>query len=466
VALAAVAPRTLADTRHPRTTAEEAGSVTPENDYYEPYDLRRYGADPTGATVSDRAMASAITVCGASGGTIRAPAGHYTFASQINLANKRSILVTGDAAATGGAQPATRFTYVGGDDRVFINLNSAVGCQLRGLQISHRDPHYTGTYVKCSNSGTNDPSFCALIDCVLGSNAGHGNLHLDLDKCIDFTAERCHFSYGNPSVRGQMPQGRGYSNVIRFRDCEWNACHAPPVQDGGQAWTFTACTFEGLLSGGAGALYTSPDTFFNALTITGCWFGDARAPGKWLDIFGNGIHISGNYISGNTAGAIGIALRGCVGVQIAGNLFDQLLAGVDFSAGPCRDIVVQGNVANLVKTGFSNTDNIPTGSLVWGPNYGLGAPGNRHQKVASDGYEADAGSGILRQWGAAPLREGAARQTIAFPLKFPTQCYSVVATLSSPPGVAYVSRIDAASFETAVQGTIGAATLYWQAIGI
>jgi hypothetical protein len=461
------APQAPAETPHARTAAETAASVWPRDHQYPPLDLRRYGADPTGVTPSDAAMANAIAVCGASGGTIRAPGGLYSFGGQIGLAGRRSIIITGDAAATGGALAATCFTYTGADDRVFINMNSAVGCHLRGLQITHRDPRYTGTYIKCSNVGGNDPSLCTVMDCVLGSNAGRGNLHLDLDKCIEFTAERCGFSYGNPSVRGQAARGRGYSNSIHFRDCQWSANHMPAVQDGGQAWTFTGCTFENLLSGAAGALYSSPGTAFNALAIIGCWFGDASAPGTWIDVYANGVLISGNYISGNTAGTTGIALRRSIGVKIAGNLFDQLRVGIDFPAGPCRDIVVQGNVASLVKTGFDSTDNVPTGSLVWGPNYGFGAPGSSHQRLASDGYVADAASGILRQWGAAAITAEAPTHTIRFPMKFPTQCFNVVATLSggSSSGGARVSGVSAASFQATIQGGAGAATLYWQAVG-
>ena len=454
-------------TRHPRTAAEVAANVTPENESYPPLDVRRYGADASGAKTSDRALTNAIAVCGASGGTVSMPAGLYAFSGQISLAGKRSIIIAGEAAATGGAQAATHITYTGADNRVFINMNSAVGCQLRGLQITHRDPHYSGTYVTCGNAGGNDPAFCALLDCVVGSSAGPGNVHLDLDKCIQFTAERCNFVYGNPSVRGRS--SRGYSNVIRFRDCQWAACHSAPIHGGGQSWTFEGCTFEGMLSGAAGALFSGdPTGAFNGIAIVGCWFGDASAAGTWIDIFGNGVQASGNYISGNVHGPTGVALRRSVGVQFAGNLLDQLLVGLDFAEGPCRDIVVQANIANLVTTGFKNAENVPTGSLVWGPNYGLGAPGSTHQRLSADGYCADAQSGVLRQWGATPISGGGGTRAISFPMKFPSQCFNVVATLSadSDSGSARVSKLSATGFEATIQGAAEGATLYWQAVGV
>lgn len=162
-----------------------------------------------------------------------------------------------------------------------------------------------------------------------------------------------------------------------------------------------------------------------------------------------------------------MALHRSVGVQFAGNLWDQLLIGFDFADGPCRDIVVQGNIANLVTTGFRNADKVLTGSLVWGPNYGFGSPGSGHVLLAANGYTADASSGLIRQWGAAPLSGGRATQVVSFPLRFPGQCLNVVASLSagSNPGTVSVGAVSAAGFESTVYGANGAATLYWQALG-
>jgi len=243
--------------------------------------------------------------------------------------------------------------------------------------------------------------------------------------------------------------------------------HTAPVQGGGEAWTFDGCTFEGLLSGAAGGLYCSgPETAFNGLVVTGCWFGDATAGGAWLDMCANGALISGNFISGNKSAVTALALRKSVGVQICGNLFAVLAAAIDFVQ-PCQDIVVQGNICNTVGTGLRNADNVPTGSLVWAPNYGLGAPGNNHQRLGASGYAADAAAGVLRQWGTATVGRGGGTRVISFPIKFPTQCLNVVATLSGAGSVGSVavSSLTAASFEASVQGAAADSVLYWQALG-
>jgi hypothetical protein len=428
-------------------------------------DVRHYGADPTGASTSDAAIGSAIAALGEAGGTLRFPSGTFVFEQTINLGGKHSVVIVGDGVTTSGSPSATRLLYAGKGDGVFINMNAAVGCHLRGLQIAHRDAHFKGTYIKCSNVGTNDPAFCTLVDCVLGSSVGPGTVHLDLDKCIEFTAERCNFIYGNPSVLGRS--AHGYSNVIRFRDCQWAGNHVAPVRGGGQAWMFDGCTFESLVSGAAGALVSADAAgAFNGLVITGCWFGDASAGGTWIDIYGYGAHICGNYISGSTRGVIGVALHRCVGAQFAGNLWAGLSVGLDFADGPCRDIVVQGNIADGVTTGFRNADKAMTGSLVWAPNYGFGSPGTGHVMLGSNGYTADASCGLIRQWGAAPVTSAKMTQ-VTFPLRFPAQCLNVVATLSggSNPGTVAVGSISAAGFESTVYGASGATMLYWQALG-
>jgi hypothetical protein len=60
-----------------QTSAEASVGVVPTAMQYVPGDVRRYGADPTGAAASDTAWANAILVCGATGGRMRVPAGTY-----------------------------------------------------------------------------------------------------------------------------------------------------------------------------------------------------------------------------------------------------------------------------------------------------------------------------------------------------------------------------------------------------
>jgi hypothetical protein len=450
-----------------RTAAEIAAAVTPVNFSYPPYDIRRYGADPTGVAGSDTALASAIAVCGTVGGTIRLPNGKYLFTSQIAMNVKTGIILQGDGATTGGIQAATLMTYSGASSP-WINMDSSVGCQFRDLQLSSTNAGFSGTYIRSNNSGSGDPAFNGMSGCVVGSAAGSGNIHWDLNKHICFTAERCNFIGGKPSIRGA--QAGGYSNVIKFIDCHFAASYQAPVQDGGQAWTFIGCTFEPLTSGAPGALLSNASgRIWTGTTIEGCWFGDSTATvGTWIDIYGGSLTFKSNYLSGNQTGSTGIILRTFNGAVINGNSLTSLLVGFSFQNAPCGQIVLKGNVLNNVTTAVLNGNNVNTGTFDWGANFGLTTPGTNHGSIGINGYMVES-TGLIRQWGLATgLSNG--NNTITFPLAFPSNCFNITATLSGVLSVAnahcFTTTPTVTNFVINVQDA-GATTdtAYWMAIG-
>jgi hypothetical protein len=150
---------------YPQTSAEIAASITPSDYGYPPFDIRRYGADPTGALASDTAMTSAIAVCGTTGGTIRLPAGTYTFAGQIALNQKAApIILQGNGGVDAGSLAPTVLQY-SGTTSPWIDMRSSSGCQIRDCQLFHTNVSFTGTYIKCGNDGTHgDSSLCAIRD--------------------------------------------------------------------------------------------------------------------------------------------------------------------------------------------------------------------------------------------------------------------------------------------------------------
>lgn len=464
---------------NPQTPAEIAAGVTPTNFSYPPLDLRRYYSGGT----YDIALANAISVCGANGGTITLVGGSYSFANAINLQGANSVIIQGQSAMTGGAQPAVRFSYTGTGSGVWINMNDATGCQFRGIQFVHTSASFTGTYIQC-NHLTLDPAFNGLFDCTLGSSVG-GVTHLDLNKCVEFTCERVNFIYGNPSV--SLAQASGYSNVIRFRDCQWNNCITTPVQNNGpaQAITFESCTFENLLvntggasggtSVGAAVLSVSSTGQFAGLSFIGCWFGDitSTATCTWIDVYGNGLFFAGNYISGNVTGTTAIVLRQFGGAEIVGNDFDHLLRGVNFFVASCVDIVIQANTFNTVTTTFANPNNVSQGSFVWAPNFGLSAtpPGSNHGILASPGFMPRP-DGLIEAWGSATVTTGTPLAITYAGAGLPnmsTQTFNVDLTLAGPSGTtnsAYLSgALATTGFTINVGGTAGTSTVLWRALG-
>jgi hypothetical protein len=454
---------------YPQTTAELAAGITPTNYVFKMFDIRRYGADPTGTNNSDTALASAISVCGTTGGTITLPAGLYTFSNQIALNAKTSIILQGDAAATGGGQPATRVAYQG-TLSPWINMDSSVGCQLRGLQIMHTNASFTGTYIRSNNDGTHgDPAFIGLFDCTVGSSiGGTGNLHLDLNKHNAFTAERCNFIYGNPSVRGA--QSGGYSNSIKFRDCRFGSGLVAPVQDGGQAWTFEGCDFEALTSGAAGAILSSASgRTFNGLNITGCWFGDAASvTGSWIDIYGQSLILKGNYISGNASNSTAVVLRTFVSSVIEGNTFDTFLVGINFATATCSGVVLKGNTFNAVTTVISNPSNIASATFDWGANFGLSSPGSTHGILGTNGADVSS-TGLITQWGTVNPASFGAHAITPFQVPFATACYNVTATLSgvaATTATIFISALSTTGFTYTIQdGSSTTDSFFWTAIG-
>lgn len=519
------------------TSAEIIAGVTVANLAYQPFDLRRYGADSTGGTPSDAAMLSAIAVCGVTGGTIRAPAGTYSFANPMVFQGAQSIVIQGDGAATGGGPPATVFEYTGTGSGVWINCDSAVGVQFKGIQFIHTNSLFTGTYATFNHGGPdNDSAFCGFFDCVFG-NSISPTLHLDLDKCTIFTAERCDFINGNPSVRGQSSSGSSYSNVISFRDCLWQGCQVAPIQNGGQAWEVDRCAFESLGSAGspAGAFLSNGSSQFVGLRITACWFGDVGAAaftasiagttltvtavssgtivvgqtlsgsgitagtvitglgtgsggvgtytvnnsqsvaseamtaspaGTWINISGQAVEVSANYISGNAAGTTGIAIGGN-GITIQANVFIGLLNGISFTSG--GQLTVQDNIATSVTNPWANTSNIVLGQLIFGPNFGFGVPVG-HGIVGTNGFRVHP-DGTIEQWG---LFTGAVNgsNTVTFAtanIAFPNACFNVQCTLSGVVNLTatiFAGTVSKTGFHATIDdSTATADTFYWRAVG-
>lgn len=462
-----------------RTAAEIAANVTPTNYSYPPLNLLRYGADSTGVSPCDTAFNNAVAVCGSAGGTIRAPAGIYSFASANTALNaKTSIVIQGDGAATGGATAATKFQFTGTGAGVWFSMNSAVGVQFRGIQFVHTQAGFTGTYFQNNNDGSHgDPHDCGLFDCTVGSNVGTGTIHLDLNKCILFRAERCEFSYGNPSV--SLAKAAGYSNVITFRDCTWASNYVTPIQNiasSAQTVLFDGCSFENLTTGALGALSSAASTaIFDGVTFSGCWFGDATVnSGSWIDIYGAGLSFTGNYLSGGaSAFGTGITLRQFAGASIKGNVITNLVNGLNLAVANCNNIEIAECPLNNVTNFVINGNNAPMGQLIWYPNFGVTSPpSSNHGIYASPGFEPNP-DGTIEAWGSATVTTGtplAVTYAGAGLPNMPNSTLTVQLTLASPSGTTnsvYLSgALATTGFTINVGGTAGTSTVLWRAKGV
>lgn len=468
----------------PQTDAETSAGVTPSNKLYAELNFLRYGADPSGVSTSDQAFNDAVAVAKEiPGGTIVVPPGLYSFASANTALNAVSgVIIQGAGGPTSGLQPGTRFQYTGTGTGVWFALNSAQGVWFRGIQFVHTKSGFTGTYFQCNNDGTNgDPSNCGLSDCAVGTSVG-ALLHLDIDTCINFLAERCTFQYygSSGSVRGA--KAAGYANANTFRDCEWFNGSAAPIQNAGphQAWVFSRCTFEALsqaTNSPAGAILSTASTgTWSGLVMEGCWLGDCgTATGTWVDGYFDGAVFMGNYISGNATGTTAFKLRASLGVAITGNSFNDLLNGIDFAAATCGFVTVKGNTANSVTNPWVNPSNCTLGTLDWGANFGFGVPSGHGFPVNDDGARVYAdgtggtAQGGIDQWGSSTVTTATGTITIfdVTGLAFPNKCTNVVGNISASANTnsLYLTP-DGVNFTYTITGTMPASlTFSWQAKG-
>jgi hypothetical protein len=209
---AAIAQRAQAQTCtapcYAQTAAEIAANVTPVNYGYAPYDIRRYGGDPTGGVSSDAAMASAIAVCTGSGGVIRVPVGTYLFNSPIVINNRSGIVIEGDGCETIELGAVTTLKYSGTSSGNWIQITAAFGCGLRKLQLVNTSTSFTSSMVQVATS-----NFC-FADTVT-FNTTFTCSHLNLDTAVNFYATQCLFLNGTSSVLGQNQSGSSTRIVHR-----------------------------------------------------------------------------------------------------------------------------------------------------------------------------------------------------------------------------------------------------------
>jgi hypothetical protein len=442
-----------------RTAAEIAASVTPVNYAYAPYDLRRYGADPTGVVPSDTAMGSAISVCNV-GGVIRAPAGTYLFNNPIVITGKSGITIEGDGCETIVAGAGTVFKYTGATSTNFIQISGGCfGCGIRRLQIENTSSAYTGSMLEDAAS-----NYTFTEKVTFNITAGSGT-HLNLDTAVNFYATECAFVNGSSSVLGQSASGTSFSNVVVFNRCAWASQSSTPIIYGGNDWVFRDCTWESLANGKAGAFSNqSATTPQLGITFDGCWFGDVTSGGNtWITCIGEAFNFRGNYIAGEATATSAIALQ-CAGIDIRGNFFNVLNIGVNFGVGACSGVVMQGNYFSAVTNQIANGANAPTNSLI-NPN-SPNIPGNsRFFSLAANGYEWSP-NGKMDQWFVASVSNGA--NAVSFPIAFPTACFNVTATLGTHQvgtATCYVSALTATGFTLTVVDNAGTDTAYIRAVG-
>jgi len=310
--------------------------------------------------------------------------------------------------------------------------------------------------------------------------------HLNLDKCIQFTASRVNFLNGNPSVIGQANGGASYSNVVGFWVCQWtgSSIAAPAggmIQNGGTSWVFINCTLEGIGTSLATAtpsgLYSGTGTQWLCLVFKGGWLGDVGASasaGTWFNIAGQGIDISNNYISGNGAAGntTGMTFQQVNGMTLQNNILIGLLNGVNFASGTSGQIDVRQNI--YVSSGVGNAwlgtaAHVGLGQMTFGSNFGMGVPAGQGVIATNNSFTVRGDNTIEMQGNASVT--GGTPVTITFssvlgqavPNSTLVGCSCTLVSPGVATNTAYITAPSATGITLNVNGT-GANTVQWRAV--
>ncbi len=170
---------------YPRTAAEISAGVTPTNFQYEPGNVLRYGADPTGAVSSAAAFQAAHDGLGSRGGLIRVPAGDYYLPTTVTFTVP--IKMVGDGTSIKNDLGASRL-ITDGSNFIFTITPSPVNVSYEFHSLLFQDTGTTsaGGITFTAGSARHLFSMCSFED----FNVGIG---IKLNLAIIYTAQACNF---------------------------------------------------------------------------------------------------------------------------------------------------------------------------------------------------------------------------------------------------------------------------------
>ena len=278
------------------------------------------------------ALQAAIDALPATGGTLVVP-GKFFHASTLDFDDMRSVVIEGVGSVSGGAETESQLVYTG--TGTAIRARSTFGFAAKGIWIRFNNDSHSGTLIDLGHSAAaTDTQHAVFERCLIGSGTGSidgTGILVSLDKAIICTFRDVTFNGGNIGVQGRV-NAASYSTTCRFYGCSFLSMATIAVKNAGEAYLFSNCAFQDLISGNAGAYLEDSAVPSIALKFDNCWFGDANTSGTWISLtstsraptvedcrFGNG--------------AVGIALGSDVSApRITGNDFDQTTTAITLGA--------------------------------------------------------------------------------------------------------------------------------------
>ena len=359
-------------------------------------------------------LGAAVTALGGPG-RIQCGFGTIALGASLDVSLSNGITIEGVSGNTAGATPGTVIAFSGTGSGSAINAQSTSGFTLKNLMLLYSSSSFTGRLVDLRGGiAGGDTTFATIKDCYLGSSGGinTADVLVDLNKAHTSRVVRCSLRNAVHLVRGKgINTDYSVSNTIEnsyFRDA--TTAH---ISNPGDGWTIKGCTWEPLVSGGAGAVICDAGVLSNGLSVLGGWAGDvaAAAGGIMFDISGEAFSIVGTLIGGNT-GSTGVKIRSNngYGYRISSR-FEGPATGIDLSGVLPRSYDFSGSsfssgVTTHITSGYPLTqlDTIGNGSeALQVRNTGGGAAGEAMirfvaQKTTSQTWDAgiDPGGGTSK----------------------------------------------------------------------
>jgi len=320
------APTTFTTLNLLQTAAEAAAGVTPTNYGYPPGDVRRYGADPTGAADSSNAIETA-----ANSGETRVTYGNAATYKITRILNFHTSGVTHDMRGATVTQVTTNTTaiIVGYNGSSFVKTDNTT---FLGGKLVGADNGLTTTYSVGISifPPTNNPY-------TLGAGCSHTSfIDIAIDSfcmCIAATGADDLFVDGllGTNMQYHPPLSAGGYGVLA------QTCFGVKVTE--------RCRFIGGTNS-RHAVYISadPGRTFNAQNV--CY-----------DVFIGGIYVDWSLVTGVTGFEYGIAIRSAIGCNVIGPVLNQTWGGVtyDLQNGTCSNLTIDGVTCYNMRSGGGGT---------------------------------------------------------------------------------------------------------------
>jgi hypothetical protein len=433
-----------------------------------------FGAVGDGVADDTAAIQAAYDSLTSGQGTIYFPAGIYNYTA-LNFDGSLGLHIVGEGAI---ATTILRCTSTLATDG--IKFRSTFDCTASFITFDHSSASFTGylTDMRHKPVGGIDTQGMYFFRCTFASQ-GYDKYSAKgacLDQATLCTFEGCKFVSLLRPIDGQNPLGGGYSNGMRFKNCQFADNVGYNFNYLGEQWSFDDCNFQASHGGAQLICFSDNTTSWRGLAFKNCGVYDAIALGAsmlnlgtgsgltvenglwggrgdlgsttWLNATGTvtGVNVKGTTFSMFTNIAVAGAAN-CLGWNISGgNIF------IPITGQPITSTVMLSSRANAPDAKFDG--NVPNVSL----RDGTGSTSNWRS------YNPD---GTCWIGGQVTSVGSGATGTLSYPLGAVSATLHVSLGLKSPATtsnvVSEVGDASGAGFQYFINGS-GSNTLVWSAL--